>query len=46
MKHQDVMVWNSKKVKGALLQFIAVSLSTSDPVDSFREVAKEVMRRL
>ena len=34
------MVSKSKKVKGALLWFIAVSLLTSDPVYSFHEVAK------
>ena len=34
------MVQKGKQVKGALVQFIIVSLLTADPVDSFREVAK------
>ena len=34
------MIYKVKKVKEDLVQFIAVSLLTSHPVDSFSEIAK------
>ena len=39
IKKQYLIVYKSKKEKGALAHFIAVSLLTSDSVDFFLEVA-------
>ena len=39
-KADRLIVQKSKKAKEALTQFVAVFLLTSDPVDSFLEVAK------
>ena len=39
IKKQDLIVSKSKKEKGDLVQFIAISLLTSDSVDSFLKVA-------
>ena len=37
IKQKDLIVQKNKKTKGAFVQFIAVSLLTSDPVDSYLE---------
>ena len=40
INHKNLIGQKSKKVKGAFAQFIALSLLTSDAVDSFLEVVK------
>ena len=39
-KAEKLIVQKSKEAKGALMNFVTISLLTSDPVDSFLEVAK------
>ena len=40
LKQKELIIQKRKKVKGAFIQFIALSILTSDTVDSFLEVAK------